>query len=644
MKQRKFFLPLIFFIFMVSASTAPGLQHDSWYTIKIGGKPVGYVHEELRLPTAGTKERQAEVLQTISEMRIILNRLGVRVEIRFFSSTDESIDGQLLRTDSEMTASNQTTKSKAEIKEGAIKLRNEAGGKTYARTLNYTGDLYGPEAIRKISATQLKNPGDKITVQTFVAEVSLVTKLLRTVLNKEALKIDGEDVATIKVEETLEGVPTKRTVWLDSQGEMVRQEEPGPFGAIEAIRSDKFTALTAASGQELPEEMYQSSIVRANIRLPRAKNIDRLKIKLTHKNPSLGWPDLNAPNQKVLERTEKTLVLEILRPEPAKGLSFPVAMTEQNRPYLMPNVYIQSDDLEIQRLAKELLGGEENIFQAALILERWVAENMKFDLGIVFAPAREIFRDRRGTCVGYATLLATLARAADIPSRIVMGYVYALGMFGGRAWTEVLAGERWIPLDAAIVNEGAADATRFYFVASSLADGLGELVLGSAQQVFGQIAIDIIEYETAGNTHIVPPGAKSFLTEGDQYENPWLGIKIKKPADFRFAKLDAVWPDPTVLELEGPAAAKAALEQHEIYPWQEARKAAREKLAKIVPEGREEIITVNGNEVIIRVSADGQKAAAAVARGFEVFIWSVEGKDSPKFLRQIASVFKLDLF
>ncbi len=80
-----------------------------------------------------------------------------------------------------------------------------------------------------------------------------------------------------------------------------------------------------------------------------------------------------------------------------------------------------------------------------------------------------------------------------------------------------MVGEMWIPLDAAIVNEGVADATRFYFVASSLADGWGELALGPAQQVFGQVGIDILEYETAGTTSVVPEGAKSFEIESNRY-------------------------------------------------------------------------------------------------------------------------------
>jgi hypothetical protein len=614
---------------------------DQWYIIKIGGNAVGYLHDELRTPAARSPEALGGVLQTNSEMRVVLNRLGSKIEISFNSSTEESSDGRLLSVESEMMASSQVTKSDAVIKPGIIELRTQAGGRSYIRTLNYAGELYGPEGVRRLSLPRLKKPGDKITVQTYIAEASLVSQLTRSVISEETLVLGDANVPTLKVEETLQGIAVSRTVWLDNAGYVVKQEEPGPFGTTEALRTDKPTALAAASGAELPEEMYKNSIVRTNIRLPRAKSIDRLELKLTHKNPSLGWPDMNAPNQQVLAGNEQTLTLQIERPQPPKGVSFPTALTEKNRPYLMPNVYIQSDDAAIKRLAKELVGKEKDIFQAALILERWVTENMKFDLGIVFAPATEIFQDRRGTCVGYATLLATLARADGIPSRIVMGYVYALGMFGGHAWTEILAGEQWIPLDAAIVNEGVADATRFYVVASSLADGLGDLALGPAQQIFGQIDIEIMEYETAGKTWVVPAGAKPFAVEGNRYDNPWLRIEVEEPPDFKFGRLDAVWPDPTVVELEGPADNKATLEQRQIYPWQEAEKAVWGILAEIVPEGRKETLRMQGRDVFLIDSTDGLKSAAAFLRGLEAFIWITRGKDAPKALRQIAPSFQL---
>ena len=604
---------------------------DLWYVIKIAGQPAGYIHE--------TTTTGKEVLRTDSQMLVVLNRLGSRVEIGFLSVSEESPEGLLSRVRYEMTASSEATRSEALVGKGKVEIRNESGGKTYSSTLSYTGELLGSEGVRRRSAAGLKNPGDMVTFQTFMAEASLIGRITRTVLSRETLKLGSKDVPALKVEEALEGLPIKRTGWMDDQGNLLRQEEPGPFGLMEVYRSERAEALAAAYGAELPGEVFQSSIVRANVRLPRALPIDYLKVRLIHRRPELGWPDLEIGGQKVLAKTEKEVILEIRRPTAPPGSAFPAAKTESDRQYLDPNAFIQSDDAEILRLAKELVGSETDAFQAALRLERWVAENMSFDLGIVFAPATEIIRNRRGTCVGYATLLASLARAAGLPSRIVMGYIYALGMFGGHAWAEVKLGDKWVPLDAAVVNAGVADATRISLVASSLAEGIGEMALGAAQQVFGQVAIEILAFETGGEARSVSPGAEPFSIKGDVYENPWLGIRLVKPADFKFGNFEAVWPERTVVGLDGPAGEKCALEEHEFFPWEEPEKAVWAKLERTVPEGKAERLKTGEAEAFVLESADGRKSAAAFVRGLEAWIIRAEGKDAPAVLRQLARSF-----
>jgi hypothetical protein len=222
-----------------------------------------------------------------------------------------------------------------------------------------------------------------------------------------------------------------------------------------------------------------------------------------------------------------------------------------------------------------------------------------------------------------------------------MGYVYALGMFGGHAWAEVMIGERWVPLDAAVVHTGVADATRISLAASSLAEGIGEISLGAAQQVFGQVGIEILGYETGGKAYSVSPEAGAFSIAGDGYENPWLGIRLIKQAGFRFTKTDAVWPDRTVIGLEGPAGETAVLEQHEIFPWENPETAVLKKLEKLVPEGKRDRLRIGGEDAFLLDSDNGQISVIALIRGLEVWVMKAEGKDSPLVLRQMARSLQL---
>jgi hypothetical protein len=104
-----------------------------------------------------------------------------------------------------------------------------------------------------------------------------------------------------RVEERLEGYPSVRSLWLDGQGRMVRQTEPGPFGESEVILTDRATALRVVGGP-LPEEMFDRTLVRSNVRLPGPRSLERVVIRVRQEDPSRGWPDFSGPGQSIVTR------------------------------------------------------------------------------------------------------------------------------------------------------------------------------------------------------------------------------------------------------------------------------------------------------------------------------------------------------
>lgn len=74
-----------------------------------------------------------------------------------------------------------------------------------------------------------------------------------------------------------------------------------------------------------------------------------------------------------------------------------------------------------------------------------------------YATALEALESGRGDCTEHALLLATLARAAGIPSRVVMGVAYNNERFLGRRfvfvphmWVQAWTGERWESFDSGL--------------------------------------------------------------------------------------------------------------------------------------------------------------------------------------------------
>lgn len=610
-----------------AGSTGPksAPAQETWYLYRIAGQDVGRIHETVR--------RTGDEVTTTVETLIIINRLGSKVEIKGKAVFIETAEGYLRSARSETSSSHQTTTLAARVEKGKVLLRVSTGGKEYRRELRCPGALRGPWGLRQLAIRGLRKPGDTLTCQTLVPEMERLAKVTRKLLETKAPVPTGAAKGTCtRVEERLEGYPAVRTVWLDGAGRMVRQAEAGPFGQTEVIASDRATALRAGSGL-LRREMFDQTLVRANVRLPAPRALNRVVLRLRRKDPGLGWPDFGQPGQKVLRRAGKELLLEVRQVKAEKSTRRPVKADQALREYLEPNAILQSDDSEVQRIAHDVAGNETDVFRAAVRLRDWVHRSMKMDLGIALAPASEVIRQRKGTCAAYAIVLAALARAAGIPSRVVMGYAYVSGIWGGHAWVEVWTKDRWVPLDAALPSPGPADAARLAGVRTSLAEGPGPL-LSALTRVFGIVQVTVVEYDAGGVCTKVPEGAAAFTIEGDTYRNPWLGLEVQKPADFRFARTNAVYPDTTVVAIDGPAGQRICVRQEDA---QAARNGQAEAgvFRGLGFSGKPRRDQVAGRAVLI--VEDGGKAGLALTRGPDLWVLTAKGQHPGELVRRMAA-------
>jgi hypothetical protein len=601
---------------------------DIWADVKIAGQSSGYYHEKAERDKSGE-------ISTSVELIIVINRVGSKVEVRTNSVSKESTDAQLVAIKNETSSSKQSTLMEVTIGDGSLLIRTTSGGKSYDRKVPFSGALIGQEAARRMTLARLKSPGDTISYQTFSPELGSVATVTRKAIGMEQLMIEGKQLSGLKVEDVMGNLPGKTTVWLDGTGRLLRQVQDSPFGEVETIRTTQKRIQTEGSPvNALPEEAYGRTLAHANIRLPQERSIERLKIRITHRKPELGWPNLEADNQKVLEKTPTALVLEIRRPAPKSKALRPVKSTPGLAAFLAPNALLQSDDPGVQRIVREISGIDADVFHSSLALQKWTAENMQFDAGIAMASASEVARDRKGTCFGYSVLLGSLARAAGIPSRFKMGYVYVSGIWGGHAWVEVLVGDDWIPIDAAAYSSGPADAARFSAFTSSLEEGISTQI-GALMQLYGNLDIQILEYTLKGRRVVVPVGAQPYVANDNTYRNPWLGLTVVKPDSFHFTKLDAFWPDDTIVAMEGPQHQTVEILKHGYSP----QYATAAYLQRAGISGNQKNITIAGFPAVEIASAEA--AGLSFVNEDEVWVVKTKGIGAPSLLHEVASRIKL---
>lgn len=90
--------------------------------------------------------------------------------------------------------------------------------------------------------------------------------------------------------------------------------------------------------------------------------------------------------------------------------------------YLKPEEYIESDDDEINRMAQKLkVNGKLNTAEKIF---RWVGDNLQY-AGYVSKErgAKYALVNKKGDCTEFMALFVALARANEIPSRGIGGYV-----------------------------------------------------------------------------------------------------------------------------------------------------------------------------------------------------------------------------
>jgi transglutaminase-like putative cysteine protease len=149
-------------------------------------------------------------------------------------------------------------------------------------------------------------------------------------------------------------------------------------------------------------------------------------------------------------RVRYTATVDVERPAPAiDGLAI-IPLRElpaEVVPYLWPSRYCESDRFEAfaQKTFGALAGGARIIAMA-----EWIKREMDYAAGTSDATttAVDAFVSRLGVCRDFAHLMASFARAAGVPARLVSAYAWGLKPPDFHAVVEVWLDGGWHLVDA----------------------------------------------------------------------------------------------------------------------------------------------------------------------------------------------------
>jgi hypothetical protein len=599
---------------LAGVATAPDVRGaDRWYVVSLDGTASGYAREDFATREDATRESR-------TESRIVINRLGARLEFGEDDRLREDADGRLVALEARLHGSSEDTTLAVEVLPGRLAITTSAGGRRYRREVEENRTLLGPQGVRARTLAWLAAPSAPLAFATFATEAGAVVTTTRRFVGRE--QRHGQTVSL--VEEHVDGIPGRGRLVLDANGDTLEEREDSPLGEVRLVLSDEVTARTAV-GEAPRAERFVRTLLAANVRLPDPRTLQQLRLRLRLDDATIGWPDLDGPGQRVVGASARERVLEVTRLAPTRDAPPDAPLAD---PDLQPNVLLQSDDPGVIAIAETLRRPGAGAFALALAARDWVATHLMFDAGLAVVPAGEAVRNRRGTCVAYAVLTASLARALGIPARVVLGYVYLDGVFGGHAWTEVRVGPEWIAIDAAVRGPGSADAARFALVRHGGELGIGSGTLELAR-LLGHLSVRIEAFAQDGDWIRVAASATPWQVAGRHYTNRWAGITLDAPPGYRYAGLDAHYPDPTLLTMQGPGQQRVVLAERAVEP---ASRAPDAMLAQGGFTGPVESRQVGGRTAACANGETRDRRACAIVAGQTVWWLEASGADAVRRL------------
>lgn len=480
------------------------VRSDDWYAVYINGKKAGHAHTIVLRVDDETAAEGRPSWVTVTDTFLRLARSGTEVTLDLSSRVEEDADGRVVRFRQAQTMSDVDVVTTGRTVGDVVRLdQNGVAGQ-----VAYPEGAVGPAATDRRVAAAGWEPGTETRVLGFATDApGVAAELTFTVEGEESLQVIDRRLVLHRVRaRNSQSAARSLFMWYDGTGRMHVSESDVPgVGALRMVRTTETLARAASS----PAEVFARSLLEPDrgIEGPRRAVRAVLRLSRTDGEPFTALL-YEGEGQSVSSAADGSVTVTIETWTPPRdfaawGLPAPADGIER---YLAKTAYLETDDPAIRHEAAGLLGGQPDALRCARRIEtyvRTVVTDKGMDVG--FATAAETLRSRKGDCSEHAMLCAALARAAGLPSRVVLGLVYVPGMsapgvgpkgaFGYHMWTEVLVAEnRWYPIDAAL---GAFDATHIAMAKSDLSttSPVSQMILPLLEAI-SSLRIEVVSVET----------------------------------------------------------------------------------------------------------------------------------------------------
>ena len=417
---------------------------DRWYEVYLDGSKVGYVSDIM--------QKEADVIKSRNEFVMQIKRAGQTIEITVEQETKEKISGELIDFSSEtkMAGIPMLKKGRVEGKELVVYEKQFITGKETRYPFDPEGAMSW--GLRKqVLENGFQEPGKTYQLKVYSPDLGMKAPVKANIIcsGKKMIQVGEENIRAYEVDMELQSTfgSLKTKSWFDKDCVAIRTEMNMGGMNISIIQVQK---KKAKKMDVEVQELLLSSVVPLNAAVPkREKNIFIMETVRGKWSATL-FEDSSQKVEKINDKSVRVIVDQSLKKKK-------VLEEIDLKPFLSASVYLDTDDLMIQKLAKKGKGNAKTPKEIAKKLTKFVYRYMtNKNYGVGFATASEVARNKEGDCTEHSMLLAALGRVLDIPTRVVTGLVYAnefedqKDVLVYHMWTQFYLDDEWVNLDAAL--------------------------------------------------------------------------------------------------------------------------------------------------------------------------------------------------
>ncbi len=417
------------------ALPAAAVEDDEWFGVYQAGRKIGHTHR--------TAARTPEGWRYADESRFALALMGTPQPLTTSMVADVDAANTLRRVRFSLVSPAATFTATGESDGRRLILRYGTGGKLQEMVMPLDAPIQLPASLRARIAAGRPAAGTAVEQAVF-SPLGLTPERVRTVVEGDDL-VDGRPATRLREEHR--GLTAR--VWIDPDGHVLREQ--GGMGL--ELRAEPRQVARAGVASAAPLDLALATRVPLEGRITRPRDRPTLTLRVRG-DAAARIPD-DPPRQRVHDG-----ILHIVREALPTGVASDAPLPAK---WIAPSPFIESDDPAIITQARAIAGTESDPVQRARRLVAWVHGHVTPEPAMTVPSAREVLRTRRGDCNEHAVLLAALARAADLPARVVAGLVdTGDGALAWHAWNELWLGE-WVSADA-VFEQLPADATHVKLV------------------------------------------------------------------------------------------------------------------------------------------------------------------------------------